>query len=67
MTEIEALQEITLDKLTEHCYKQCKKHKNTKYGYEHYVFLKLLDETYEKQIQDYLIDYSLICNGELKL
>ena len=67
MTELEALRDLSLDKLIEHCYKQCKKHKNTKIGYEHFVYLRLLDEAYERQIEDYLVEYSLICKGELKL
>lgn len=65
MNEEQALQELNLDKLIEHCKKQCKLHKGSKMGYEHYIFLQLLENAYDRDIEDYIIDYSLIIKGEL--
>lgn len=65
MNEEQALQELSLDKLIEHCEKQCKLYKGTKMGYEHYIFLQLLKNAYDRDIEDYIIDYSLIIKGEL--
>lgn len=48
MTEKEALKELTLKKLIDHCKKQCSIHKNSKLGYEHYIFLQLLKESYPR-------------------
>lgn len=67
MNEKQALQELSLDKLIEHCKKQCKLHKDSKMGYEHYVFLKLLEDAYDRDIEDHIIDYSLIIKGELSI
>lgn len=65
MTEEEAIKELTIEKLLDHCITQCSRHKGSKLGYEHYIFMQLLKETYERNIEDYIIDYSLICKGEL--
>lgn len=65
MNEEQALQKLSLDKLIEHCKKQCKLHKGSKMGYEHYIFLQLLENAYDRDIEDYIIDYSLIIKGEL--
>lgn len=65
MTEQEALQELTIERLIEHCIDQCSRFKGSKKGYEHYIFMQLLKETYERDIEDYIIDYSLIVKGEL--
>lgn len=60
MSESEALKEINLSSLMNHCIEQCAKHKDSKIGYEHYIFLQLLKEAYARDIEDYIIDYSLI-------
>lgn len=65
MNEEQALQELSLDKLIEHCKKQGKLQKGSKMGYEHYIFLQLLKDAYDRDIEDYIIDYSLIVKGEL--
>lgn len=65
MDEQTALQELSLDKLIEHCKKQCSIHKNSKIGYEHYIFLQLLENAYSRDIEDYITDYSLICKEVL--
>lgn len=65
MTEEEALKELTLKKLIDHCKKQCAIHKDSKLGYEHYIFLQLLNESYPRDIEDMVIDYSLIIEGKL--
>lgn len=65
MNEQQALQELSLDNLIEHCKKQCKLHQVSKRGYEHYIFLQLLENAYDRDIEDYIIDYSLILKGEL--
>ena len=65
MKEKEALEELTIENLMEHCKKQCKLNKGSKRGYEHYIFLQLLKDTYKKDIEDYIIEYSLILKGEL--
>ena len=65
MNEQEALQELNREKLIEHCKKQCEINKGSKRGYEHYIFLQLLRDAYEEDIEDYIIDYSLILKGEL--
>lgn len=67
MNEKEALKELTTERLLDHCIKQCAIHKDSKLGYEHYIFMRLLEVTYERNIEDYIIDYSLICKGELDL
>lgn len=65
MNETEALKELTREKLINHCIKQCKNHKDNKIGYEHYIFLQLLKESNFRFIEDCIIDYYLICKGEL--
>lgn len=42
MEEKEALEKLTIENLMEHCLSQCSRHKNSKIGYEHYIFLRLL-------------------------
>ena len=56
MTEEEALNELTLKKLINHCKKQCAIHKDSKLGYEHYIFLQLLNKSYPRDIEDMVID-----------
>lgn len=58
--EKEALDELTIENLMEHCLDQCSRHKNSKIGYEHYILLRLLKETNRKFIEDCIIDYSYI-------
>lgn len=65
MTAREALKELTLKKLINHCTKQCAIHKDSKLGYEHYIFLQLLNNSYPRDIEDMVIDYSLIIEGKL--
>lgn len=65
MNEQQALQELSLDNLIEHCKKQCELHQGSKRGYEHYIFLQLLENAYDRDIEDYIIDYSLILKREL--
>lgn len=60
MTEEEALNELTIKNLISHCLTQCVLHKGSKKGYEHYIFMQLLKEAHDRNIQDYIIDYSLI-------
>lgn len=60
MTKEEALNELTIKNLIEHCLTECMLNKGNERGYEHYIFMQLLKETYDKQIEDYIIDYSLI-------
>lgn len=67
MTEQEAIQILNLDNLRDHCEEQCLRHKDTKLGYEHYIFLRLLRNAYEQEIKDYITDYYLIMKGELEL
>ena len=67
MNEEEAFKHFTLDNLIAHCIKQCKANRGNKRGYEHYIFLQLLLNAYERDIEDYVIDYSLIQKGELSL
>jgi hypothetical protein len=67
MTEQEAIQVFNLDSLRDHCEEQCLMHKDTKLGYEHYIFLRLLRNAYEQEIKDYITDYYLIMKGELEL
>lgn len=67
MTEQEAREALSLDKLIDHCERQCLKHKDSQLGYEHYIFLRLLREAYEQDIEDHIIDYYLIMKGELEL
>lgn len=66
MNEEQALKELSLDKLIEHCKKQCKLYRGQKRGYEHYIFLRLLKNSCFDYIDDAIIDYYLMCNGELK-
>lgn len=56
MEEQKALEELTIENLMEHCLSQCSKHKNSKIGYEHYIFLRLLKETNSRFIEDCIID-----------
>ena len=65
ITEQEALEQLTIEELMEHCANQCRKFPNKKAGYEHYIFLQLLKNAYPRDIEDYIIDYSLMCGGEL--
>lgn len=65
MTKEEVLKELTLKKLIDHCTKQCTIHKDSKLGYEHYIFLQLLNKSYPRDIEDMIIDYSLIIEGKL--
>ena len=58
MEEKEALKSLTIENLIEHCLSQCSRHKNSKIGYEHYIFLCLLKETNSIFIEDCIIDYS---------
>lgn len=67
MTEQEAIQNLNLDSLRDHCERQCLRHKDTKLGYEHYIFLRLLRDAYERDIEDYITEYYLIMKGELEL
>lgn len=67
MNEELALRELTIENLLDHCIKQCAIHKGSKLGYEHYIFMQLLKESYARNIEDYIIDYSLICKEELDL
>lgn len=67
MNEEEALKELTIENLLDHCIKQCAIHQGSKLGYEHYIFMQLLKESYARNIEDYIIDYSLICKVELDL
>lgn len=60
MTEEEALNELTIKNLIEHCLTECMLNKGNKRGYEHYIFMQLLKEAYDRNIEDYIIDYSLI-------
>lgn len=60
MEEKEALEKLTIENLMEHCLSQCSRHKNSKIGYEHYIFLRLLKETNSRFIEDCIIDYSYI-------
>lgn len=60
MEEKEAIKELTIENLKKHCSSQCLKHKNSKIGYEHYIFLCLLKETNSRFIEDCIIDYSYI-------
>lgn len=60
MTKEEALKELTIAKLIQHCLNECILNKGNKRGYEHYIFMQLLKEAYDRQIEDYIIDYSLI-------
>ena len=65
LTEREAIEQLTIKKLMKHCMVQCRKFPNKRAGYEHYIFLQLLKNAYPRDIEDYIIDYSLICRGEL--
>ena len=67
MNEELARSELTIEKLLKHCINQCAIHKDSKLGYEHYIFMQLLKESYARSIEDYIIDYSLICKGEFEL
>ena len=67
MKEELALRELTIENLLKHCINQCTIHKGSKLGYEHYIFMQLLKESYARNIEDYIIDYSLICKGEFDL
>lgn len=65
MNEEEALKELKIENLLYHCVKQCAIHKGQKLGYEHYIFMRLLQYSDARKIKNYIIDYSLICKGEL--
>lgn len=67
MTEQEAIQTLKLDNLRDHCERQCLRHKDSQLGYEHYIFLRLLREACERDIEDYITEYYLIMKGELEL
>ena len=66
ITEQEALEQLTIKELMKHCENQCRKFPNKKIGYEHYVFLQLLKNAYPRDIEDCIIDYSLMCEGKLE-
>ena len=66
LTEKEAIEQLTITELMEHCMGQCRRFPNKRMGYEHYIFLQLLKNAYPRDIEDYIIDYSLMCGGELE-
>lgn len=57
----EPLRDLTIENLMEHCIKQCRKHKASKIGYEHYIFLQCLKELNKRDLEDFIIDYEIIC------
>lgn len=65
ITEQEALKQLTITELMDHCIDQCKRFPDKRIGYEHYIFLQLLKNAYPRDIENYIIDYSLICKREL--
>lgn len=67
MTEQKAQEALSLDKLKDHCERQCLKYGDSQLGYEHYIFLRLLREVYTQDIEDYITEYYLIMKGELEL
>lgn len=67
LIEKEAIKQLTIKELMKHCMEQCRKFPNKRAGYEHYIFLQLLKNTYPRDIEDYIIDYSLMCRGELEI
>ena len=67
MTEQKIQEVLSLYKLKDHCERQCLRHKDSQLGYEHYIFLRLLRDAYERDIEDYITDYYLIMKGELEL
>jgi hypothetical protein len=67
MTEQKVQEVLSLDNLKDHCERQCLRYKDSQLGYEHYIFLCLLRNAYERDIEDYITDYYLIMEGELEL
>lgn len=65
MTE-EALKELSLPNLIGDCINTMQQHPGTKEAYKAYIFYKLLEDTYDRYIEDYIIDYKLFIDGELE-
>lgn len=67
MTEQKSQEILSLDKLKDHCERQCLRHKDSQLGYEHYIFLRLLREANDRDVEDYITDYYLIMKEKLEL